>query len=116
MYIYYILIPPRISLQPELPHLIISYKYIHMSIYLYTHKHMYIYIHINVRTNVYIYYILIPPRISLQSELPHLIISYKYIHMSMMFTYKNYNERVSQNLYSIHFHTDQPKRYKYKKI
>jgi hypothetical protein len=32
----------------------------------------------------------------------------------MMFTYmKNYNERVSQNLYSIRFHTDQPKRHKY---
>jgi hypothetical protein len=29
--------------------------------------------------------------------------------------HKNYNERVSQNLYSKHFHTDQPKRHKYKK-
>jgi hypothetical protein len=31
-----------------------------------------------------------------------------------VYLYKNYNERVSQNLYSIRFHTDQPKRYKYK--
>jgi hypothetical protein len=34
----------------------------------------------------------------------------------MMFPYVNYNERVSQNLYTIRFHTDQPKRRKYKKI
>jgi hypothetical protein len=32
------------------------------------------------------------------------------------YSYKNYNERVSQNLYSTRFHTDQPKRQKYKKI
>jgi hypothetical protein len=31
------------------------------------------------------------------------------------YLYKNYKERVSQNLYSINFHTDQPKRHKYKK-
>jgi hypothetical protein len=29
---------------------------------------------------------------------------------------KNYNERVSQNLYSIRFHIDKPKRHKCKKI
>jgi hypothetical protein len=35
--------------------------------------------------------------------------------MMMMFTYiKNYNERLSQNLYSIRFHTDQPRMHKYK--
>jgi hypothetical protein len=34
----------------------------------------------------------------------------------MMFTYINDNERVSQNLYSICFHTDQPKRHECKKI
>jgi hypothetical protein len=36
--------------------------------------------------------------------------------MMMMFTSINYNERVSQNLYSIRFHTDQPNRYKYRNM
>ena len=36
--------------------------------------------------------------------------------MMMMFTYINYNEGVSQNLYSICFHKDRPERHKYKKI
>jgi hypothetical protein len=36
--------------------------------------------------------------------------------MMMMFTYINYNERVSQNLYSIRFYIDQPKRHKYNKL
>jgi hypothetical protein len=33
-----------------------------------------------------------------------------------VYRYKNYNEKVSQNLYSIRFHTEQPKRHKYKNI
>jgi hypothetical protein len=32
-----------------------------------------------------------------------------------VYLYRNYNERESQNLYPIRFHTDQPKRHKYKK-
>jgi hypothetical protein len=36
--------------------------------------------------------------------------------MMMMYTYINKNERVSKKLLSIRFHTDQPKRCKYKKI
>jgi hypothetical protein len=42
--------------------------------------------------------------------------SSSYLMMMIIFTYINYNEKVSQNLYSIRFHTDQPKRHKYKKI
>jgi hypothetical protein len=38
------------------------------------------------------------------------------IMIMMIFTYTSYNERVSQNLHSVRFHTDQPKRHKYKKI
>jgi hypothetical protein len=32
-----------------------------------------------------------------------------------VYLHKHHNERMSQNLYFVHFHTDQPKRHKSKK-
>jgi hypothetical protein len=63
-------------------------------------------------------YISVPVHIAeaIDGAVYELQVTLGYTDMMMFYLFKNYNEKVSQNLYSIRFHTDQPERHEYKGI